>query len=197
MLLILWDSECCDAAAGQGSVLVLVGGEEGRPLGGRLAPTPCPDRSSDDDRSPRLSERRSPICLDRPAPPVSSPAAGALRSLVARPCVPGQDVWHGIMVGQFLGRRGPRTRTLERCQVRATQAPNSLVSSWINAGYGELGLFGSPVARKFPLPAIVVAVVLFLGAACPLEKVPCNPVERSVASCQAGWPTAPEQAITH
>ncbi len=135
MLLILWDWECCDAAAGRGSVLVLVGGEEGRPLGGRLAPTPCPDRSSDDDRSPRLSERRTPICRGRPAPPVSGPAAGALRSLVAR--------------------RGPRTRTLERHQVRATQAtqaPNSLVSSWINAGYKELGLFGSPVARKFSLP---------------------------------------------
>ena len=191
MLLVLWDWECCDASAERGLVWRLVGGEEGRPLGGRLAPTPRPNRLSGDDRSPRLSERRTPICRGRPAPPVSGPAAGALRSLVAR--------------------RSPRTRTLERCQVRATQAPvpasgerprvwkrhkprahgtwktgeiqagfrlvghrgvkkkargkttaqpgvtpvpetpsaspNSLVSYWIDAGYEELGLFGSPVAR--------------------------------------------------
>ncbi len=43
MLLILRGRECCDTWPIE-TVLKLVNGEEGRPLHGRLAPTPCPDR---------------------------------------------------------------------------------------------------------------------------------------------------------
>ena len=46
-------------------------------------------------------------------------------------------------------------------------SPHSLVSYWIDAGYEELGLFGSLVARWFPPAPIVVAPLRFLGAACP------------------------------
>ena len=145
MLLILWDWECCDAAAGRESVLVLVGGEEGRPLGGRLAPTPCPDRSSDDDRSPRLSERRTPIC-----------------------------------------RGSPKTRTLERHQVRATQAPNSLVSSWINAGYGDWVCLVVSLLGGSPCPDSRRPVAISRGRL-PVGEGPfVTRGERSVASCQAG-----------
>ena len=137
MLLILWDWECCDAAAGRGSVLVLVGGEEGRPLSGRLAPTPCPDRSSDDDRSPRLSERRTPICRGRPAPPVSGPA-GAFRSLG------GQTQPKHADPGKVPGPRYTGSRTGERRKaagLETAQAPRSrdLETGEIQAGFRLVG----------------------------------------------------------
>ena len=94
MLLILWDRECCDAWRSEAGFGVSQQKED-RPRSGRLDPTPWPDRSSEDARSPGPSEKRASNMQNRPANAGEQPAT-AFRSLVARQLRSGVLMFSGV-----------------------------------------------------------------------------------------------------